>query len=110
MVSGKSYPEYLKQHLFQPLQMADTYTDRGAQKPKQQASFYETDKKGYFKIWHTFGFPHPDQNLSYKWAGGGLVSTPSDLALMGTALLNDTVMFHQHVREHFFTPHLLAAQ
>ena len=37
----------------------------------------------------------PEQNLSNKVAGGGLVSTPTELVKLGSALLNNTLLTKQ---------------
>ena len=36
--------------------------------------------------------PAPQTNNSYKWAGGGLVSTPSELARFGAAMLRSELL------------------
>lgn len=103
-VTGTSFSDFLQSRLFQVLDMQHTFPDRGGKKPEGRAEFYETSEHDRFRVWHTFGFPKPEQNLSYKWAGGGLLSTPTDLVKMGNALLNDTLLFNRKVRDTFFTP------
>ncbi len=36
--------------------------------------------------------PAPATNSSYKWAGGGLASTPTDLVRFGNAMLSDVLL------------------
>lgn len=53
------------------------------------ASFCETKNDKYRK-WKTFGFITNEIDLSYKWAGGGIISTPTDLMKLGNAILSDS--------------------
>lgn len=92
--------------LFELLEMDHSYGDHGQLIKSHEAEFYELIDNNY-RRWHTFGFPRSDINLSYKWAGGGLVSTPSDLVKMGNALVTDTSFIDFHIRDQFFTPQKL---
>lgn len=51
---------------------------------KDRAIFYDVSKAKYKKAYAV--------NSSNKWAGGGMLSTPSDLVKMGNALLNNTFL------------------
>lgn len=105
--SGMGFEDYMKRHIFIPSKMSNTYFDKGDQNPVTIAKFYETDNGGKYRNWHTFGFPKQTQNLSYKWAGGGLLSTPKDLVQLGNRLLNDVDFINPQIREQFFTPQQL---
>jgi CubicO group peptidase (beta-lactamase class C family) len=106
-ISHKDFLTYLENEIFQVLNIENTYGDHSLIKPEFEAEFYETSSNNMYRKWHTFGFPHSDQNLSYKWAGGGLLSTPTDLVKMGNALLNDTTFVTTKVRNVFFEPQRL---
>jgi serine beta-lactamase-like protein LACTB, mitochondrial len=107
-ISEKDFLNYLEEDIFRMLEMVDTYGDHSAKKSEYEAKFYETSSNNKYRQWHTFGFPHPDQNLSYKWAGGGLLSTPSDLVKLGNALLNDTSFVATKTKNIFFEPQRLS--
>ena len=61
----------------------------------QKAVFYQT-KGSKVKPWRSV-------NLSHKLAAGGYAATPSDLAILGAAWLNDDFI-PAHIREVFWTP------
>jgi len=107
-VSDKDYLSYLEDDVFQLLSMENTYGDHSKIESEYEAEFYEISSSKGYRQWHTFGFPHPDQNLSYKWAGGGLLSTPSDLVKLGNALLKDTSFVGTKTRNMFFEPQRLS--
>lgn len=107
-ISDSDFLTYLENNIFQELKMESTYGDHSNKKSEYEAEFYETSSNNNYRQWHTFGFPHPDQNLSYKWAGGGLLSSPSDLVKMGNAFLNDTTFVSTKVRNAFFEPQRLS--
>ena len=107
-ISNEDFLTYLEKDIFQVLNMENTYGDHSNTKSKNEAEFYQTSSDNSFRKWHTFGFPHSDQNLSYKWASVGLLSTPSDLVKMGNAILNDTTFVSGKVRNKFFEPQRLS--
>jgi serine beta-lactamase-like protein LACTB, mitochondrial len=107
-ISDKDFLTYLENDIFQALDMENTYADHSNRRSEYEAEFYETSSNNKYRKWHTFGIPHSDQNLSYKWAGGGLLSTPSDLVKMGNALLNDTSFVTSKIRNIFFEPQSLS--
>lgn len=78
--SGQSFAQLLDETVFRPAGMTDTAVDTSAEMPGRVA-FYQAEA-GRFT-------PSYPINSSYKIAGGGLVSTPSDLVRLGTALLAD---------------------
>ena len=107
-ISDKDFLTFLDDNIFQDLNMKNTYADHSNRRSEYEAEFYETSSDNKYRKWHTFGIPHHDQNLSYKWAGGGLLSSPSDLVKMGNALLNDTSFVSTKVRNMFFEPQRLS--
>jgi len=94
--------EYMEQSVFQPLGMQNTYADHTKLKTKHFATFYDTNNE-YYREYRTLGIKH-DVNLSYKWAGGGFISTPSDLVKMGNAYLNDSTFINRNTLKQFWTP------
>ncbi len=105
-VTEKAFLVFLNENLFKPLNMENSYGDNGPYGGENEAVFYNTTKSKY-RIWHTFGFPRNKINLSYKWAGGGLLSTPVDLVKMGNALVTDSAFVNNKIRNTFFTPQKL---
>ena len=81
--AGQPFLEYMKANVFDVLKMQNTYGDHTRSKTKHFATFYQTEDD-YYREYRTMGIRH-DVNLSYKWAGGGFISTPTDLVRMGNA-------------------------
>ncbi len=85
-VTNKDFLDYLGQEVLEPLAMNSTGPHL-IQKPEMNMTrlydFYRKgDNKGLpFKI----GNP---EDISYKWAGGGMISTPTDLVKMANGYLN----------------------
>ncbi|WP_394749180.1 serine hydrolase domain-containing protein [Spongiimicrobium salis] len=100
--TGMPFPKYMEQEIFTPLGMKHTYADHTRPKSEHFATFYETDN-GYYREFRSFGFRY-DINLSYKWAGGGFISTPSDLVRLGNAWVNDTTFIHTNTKKEFWKP------
>jgi len=80
--TGQSYINVLEDRVLGPLGMDSTSIDREGHISGIRASDYvgTFSKKAVA--------PAPTTNSSYKWAGGGLVSTPTDLVRFGNAVLS----------------------
>lgn len=90
---------YMQTAVFTPLGMTHTGADYSDKVVAHRVRFYET-QKGLLV--------NADQvENSYKWAGGGMLSTPSDLVIMGGSLLNYSLLKKETVAL-LFTPQLLA--
>ncbi len=79
-VSGKSFDEYLHEKIFEPLDMNDSYL-----------MFYSEPVNGIRPIADVWFMGENIRNynsLSIDWAGGGIVSTASDLSIFIRALNN----------------------
>ena len=70
--SGEDFLTYMVEHVFDPLEMADTQADWATQDIDARVSFYVRDASGS-------PVPAPYVDNSYKWAGGGFLSTPTDM-------------------------------
>lgn len=79
--SGKSFVELMQQELFNPLKMTKTVPDYQDSIISGRTSYYQWSKKNQQVI------RSPFEDVSYKWAGGGFLSTPTDMVLMGSALI-----------------------
>ncbi|PYP07451.1 MAG: serine hydrolase, partial [Gemmatimonadetes bacterium] len=67
-------------HVFRPLGLTHTAPDRADSLILGRTQFYDRDSAGRYHI-------APPVDNSYKWAGGGFVSTAEDLVKFGSALL-----------------------
>ncbi|MBK7869528.1 MAG: beta-lactamase family protein [Saprospiraceae bacterium] len=72
--SGMPYLDYMQQEIFTPLNMIHTAADDNTKNITHRANYYKA-KPGKLK-------PAADVDLSNKWAGGGYLSSPSDLVIM----------------------------
>jgi len=78
--SGDEFLRYMQGHVFGPLDLGNTVPDQNADIVTHRSRFYELEKDGAVK-----NAPYVDN--SYKWAGGGFLSTTEDLVHFGSALL-----------------------
>lgn len=78
--SGEGYEEYLRKHVWLPAGMLDTQFDVPARiVPRRGKGYVRNPKTG---VWENA----PDENVSYKYAGGGVISTDEDLLRFALAL------------------------
>ena len=98
----QDFLSYMDSQIFEPLGMTSTYADHAKPKTEHFATFYQTDG-GYYREYRNFEIKY-DVNLSYKWAGGGFISTPTDLVKLGNAWLNDPTFLSPETKEAFWTP------
>lgn len=78
--AGEEFLSYMQGHVFTPLGLAHTAADQNTQIVEQRSRFYELAKDG-----HAENAPYVDN--SYKWAGGGFLSTAEDLVRFGSTLM-----------------------
>lgn len=78
--AGENFLAYMQGHVFLPAGLVHTTADRNGQIVEQRSRFYDLAKDG-----QTENAPYVDN--SYKWAGGGFLSTAEDLVRFGSALL-----------------------
>ena len=76
----QEFLSYMKQAVFDPLGMTSTVPDYAGRDLPLRSRFYELKADGGFKI-------APTVDSSYKWAGGGFLSTAEDMVRFGTAHL-----------------------
>jgi CubicO group peptidase (beta-lactamase class C family) len=85
-LSGQSLPDFMKQHIFGPLEMSDTGFYVPQEKWSRFASLYAGDKDGAMILMANDG---PYRALSgLASGGGGLVSTAQDYRRFAQMLLN----------------------
>ncbi len=78
--SGENFLDYMQKHVFDAMGLAHTAADQNRQIVGQRSRFYEKEKDGTME-----NAPYVDN--SYKWAGGGFLSTSEDLVRFGSMLL-----------------------
>jgi CubicO group peptidase (beta-lactamase class C family) len=89
VVSGKSYPDYLRENLFEPLGMEDTTFNLTEAQVKRLAVSYATTKNGFraepVKIFYG---KSPTSTDRFPSAAGGLFSTAHDYGRFARMILN----------------------
>ena len=94
---GKSYANYMDDEIFQPLKMKQTFPENIKSLSEKDAKIYFLKKGNCKKEKFT--------NASYKLAGAGFRSTPSDLVKMMNAYTNG--MISEEVVKTMFESHQL---
>ncbi|RIV19853.1 class A beta-lactamase-related serine hydrolase [Fibrisoma montanum] len=95
---GTDYLTYMQQTVFSPLGLTNTGADYSDSIVLNRVRFYEHQNRRLVNATQV--------DNSYKWAGGGLLSTPTDLVRVGQALLKGTHLKPQTVAL-LFTPQRL---
>ncbi|WP_184542858.1 serine hydrolase domain-containing protein [Mucilaginibacter sp. FT3.2] len=95
-LSGKSLDQFLKERIFDPLGMKDTYFYIPAAKQNRLVPVYTPDKQGHLIKWNASTFPgvnvdYPTVNGTYYAGGAGLSSTIKDYATFLQMMLNGGV-------------------
>jgi serine beta-lactamase-like protein LACTB len=86
--SGTEYLSYMKD-IFSSLEMFQTVPDHNDSIIAHRVRFYDDNGKGNVNAFLV--------DNSYKWAGGGYLSTPSDVVRMGQELINPKVLTKETV-------------
>ncbi|WP_185731324.1 serine hydrolase [Larkinella rosea] len=90
-ISGENYLDYMAKHVWKPLGLQHTSGDDIRKKQPNRSKFYDaTGQENELGDW------------SYKYAGGGLLSTTQDLVKLGNALLYGT-LFDKKSKDILFT-------
>ena len=96
--SGEEFLYFMQTRVFDPLEMTETTAERMDSLILFRAGYYDMDNGKVINA------PYVDN--SYKWAGGGFISTSEDLVKFGNAMLNNT-LFSAEVKEALITPQKL---
>lgn len=89
--AGGPFLAYMEREVFAPLGMRHTIPDWTDSLADYRVRFYEKTRDG-----RVINAPYVDN--SYKWAGGGFLSTPSDLVRFGFGHLDPKVLKPETVR------------
>lgn len=93
--SGLNYPDLMRRELLKPLNMGSTQLDvRGSQITNLAKPYILYNKRIFRAI---------DSNKSYRYAGGGYLSTPTDMVKLGNALIFNKFITEK-TREKLWTP------
>jgi CubicO group peptidase (beta-lactamase class C family) len=99
--SGMTFEEYLKRHVFEPAGMMATQFDVPARVVQNRGHGYGRDDQGRFI--------HPvPEDPSYKYAGGGIISSVEDLVRLAIAL-NDGRLLRPATMAEMYRPQIDAA-
>lgn len=79
--ANRSFDQLMQEELLSPLQLKETRLNKEKQLPANSSV-------PYIEIDHSL-YKSPEPNVSNKYAGGGFISTPSDLVKFGNALLDE---------------------
>jgi serine beta-lactamase-like protein LACTB len=95
--AGMSYQDWMQQQVFTPLGLLDTQTEQQAKSSSKLAQFYWHDKETSESV-----RPWRNVDLSHRLAGGGWISTSSDLAKFGQGFISDNFI-SRNIRQEFWT-------
>ncbi len=104
--SGEEFLVYMSRHVFQPLRMTATAPDKNDSLIPNRTQFYETRSRllgGGFTV-------APPVDNSYKWGGGGFLSTAEDLVKFGSALLGPGLLKSATLELLFTSQHTTAGE
>jgi CubicO group peptidase (beta-lactamase class C family) len=79
--AGLPYLDFMRDSVFRALGMENTVPDDPSAIIPDRARWYDLQADGTYRN-------SEFADLSYKWAGGGFLSTPTDLVRFGTAMLH----------------------
>jgi serine beta-lactamase-like protein LACTB, mitochondrial len=87
--SGEEFLRFMQREVFLPLKMTSTCADKNDSIIMNRTSFYQLDSLKNVRT-----APYVDN--SYKWAGGGFISTTADLLRFGEAHLKPVFFLRAH--------------
>lgn len=86
VAAAETFLPLMDRLVFRPIPMSATEPDRSRPSPANRSTDYLAPLSGWGVM------RSPETNSSYKWAGGGFVSTPGDLVRFAQALLNGSLL------------------
>lgn len=101
-VAGEQFLAHIRKEVFEPLGMNATGAEYELPAHNSLAGFYWNRDGRYpaYRVWQKV-------DLSHRLAGGGYISTPSDLVKLGSAWLDDDFISPE-IRAQFWQPQALA--
>jgi CubicO group peptidase (beta-lactamase class C family) len=101
--SGETFLDYMQRHVFDALGLVHTSADENRLLVDQRSRFYSRATGGGLE-----NAPYVDN--SYKWAGGGFLSTPEDIVRFGSALLHPGFLTADSLKLLFSSQKTIAGQ
>lgn len=100
-VAGEPFLRAIRNNIFTPLGMNATGAEYELSQPNSLATFYWNKDGKYpaFRVWQRV-------DLSHRLAGGGFISTPSDMVKLGSAWLDEKFITPE-TRQQFWQPQTL---
>ncbi len=95
--SGENFLDYMDENIFRPLKMDNTIADINDSIIVNRSGFYSMDDGNIINA------PYVDN--SYKWAGGGFISTMEDIVKFGNAMLYNKI-FPEKIKDTLTTTQL----
>ena len=96
--SGEDFRTYMREKVFAPLGLNDTAADEEDTLIPSRARFYDYRNDGTYRN-------SALTDNSYKWAGGGFLSTPRDLVTFGSAMLHPGLLNEDSLKMLFTRQH-----
>jgi serine beta-lactamase-like protein LACTB len=97
--SGKDFISFLRDEVFTPLQLTNTTPDLNDSIIEYRTRFYDVRNNRWVNS------PYVDN--SYKWAGGGFISSSEDIEKFGSALLGTSFLKKETI-QYFTAPQELS--
>jgi serine beta-lactamase-like protein LACTB len=101
--SGQEFLSYMQQNVFDRIGMRHTVADHTDSIVPHRTRFYERNEDG-----RVLNAPYVDN--SYKWAGGGFLSTPSDLVRFGFAHFGEDLLQSETIAQLWTPQHTNAGE
>jgi serine beta-lactamase-like protein LACTB, mitochondrial len=101
--SGETFLDYMQRHVFDALGLVHTTADENRRLVDERSRFYSRTTAGGLE-----NAPYVDN--SYKWAGGGFLSTPEDIVRFGSALLHPGFLSADSLKLLFSSQKTIAGQ
>jgi serine beta-lactamase-like protein LACTB, mitochondrial len=92
----RGFLDYMQSEVFAPLGMNNTRPDRAGVLDTERTQFYKGSLIGGYRL-------EGPIDSSYKWAGGGFLSTAEDMVIFGSALLQPGFLKEESLAQ-LFTP------
>lgn len=99
-IYGQPFLEIMQNELFDPLELRKTTAEWTDQVYPDKVSFYSWDNDTKTNVLT------PQVDNSYKWAGGGFISTTEDIAQFGMAFFGDDFISTQ-IQHQLMSPQIL---
>jgi CubicO group peptidase (beta-lactamase class C family) len=94
--AGQPFLEYMDESVFKRLSLKSTLADKNELELSLRSKFYEVNEAGEI-------VEAPTIDVSYKWAGGGFLSTVEDLVTYGSAWLPGSTFLKKKTLNEVFT-------